>query len=188
MMKFSVLLTVTGLPDRSYQEIDYGDVKRAVEKSGLDVSEGEPGDHDYVYLAKEDGMEDEELEEIRAHLRILGDGVTYDLKKFSWSERLGIEGRELTASGIIGKKAFRQLIDDLGAQADDCQTMGTLGGPLSGGMPYCVPDISFSIGSCSLLDSIRVTPVPCDRNGEPLEGDERTWDRLRSATLAVFAD
>jgi len=187
MMKFSVLATVVGLPDeRDYSELDYADAKKAFGSSGLDVDESEPGDTDYEYFAHEDGIEDEQLAEIRAHIRILGDGVTYSVKSYSWSSRIAIEGRTLTASGIIGKAEFTKLIDDLGAFAEDCQTMGTLGGPLSDGIPTCVPDIPFRFESRGLLESIRVTPVPCDRNGEPLSGDERTWDRLRAATLAVY--
>lgn len=184
MLKFSVLANFTAVHDfYLMSDLTYQDCKRACEEAGLDFSESEPGDNDHTYLAK---IDDDKAAEIRAHLRILGDGVTYSAEKFTWCERMAIDAREITASGILTKDQFTRFIDSLGAFAEDCETLGSLGGPLSGGMPYLVPDVSFRCESPIVIECIRATPFPCDRNGEPLRGDERTWERVRNATLATY--
>lgn len=193
-MKFSVLISIVGLPyDRSLCDVTYIGAADALAKAVVDnddeefrLDESEMGDTDYEYLACEDGLSDEQITEIRAHLRILGDEVTYHLTDFGWASRIGIAGRTLTASGVLGKARFKRLIDDLGAYASDVETMGTLGGPLSGGMPTIVPDVDFVIESPLLIACIRVTPFPTDGKGEPLAGNEQTWPRLRRAMLSVF--
>jgi hypothetical protein len=184
MLKMSFIIEFVGVPDDySYHEFCYRDVKRVFDQHGIDYSESEPGDTDYAYLAQEDNLSEEVCAEIRAHWRILGDDVTYRKRDFTWAQRIGIDGQEIKAMGVLNKRQFAALIDDLGAFAEDVQTLGTLGGPLSLG---CVPDVSFRCESPCLIECIRVTPFPCNRAGEPLEGNEQTWDRLRGAMLAVF--
>ncbi len=161
-MKFSVVASFTGvLPehDSSYYPCDVTltDAIRACETAGIGESEpSEVGDSEYSYLADES-------------------------EKPNWFEHL----QDYQASGIVDRETLTRLIDDLGAFAEDCETMGTLGGPLApwGGI---VADIPFRIESQVLIECIRVTPIPCGTDGEPLKGDERTWDRVRAAMLAVY--
>ena len=166
-MQFSVLLSVAGIPDRyNYQETCYRDVLRACQAAGLAVDETEPGDSEYDYLATE-----------------TDDNPDPDSFWGEW--KAGVQ--DLTASGIIGKEAFTELMESIGAYPEDCETLGTLGGPLApwGGV---VPDISFRMECQELIDSIRVTPVPKRFEREPASPEEAedTWDRLRAAIFKYF--
>ena len=174
-MEFSVVAHFSGIPgEYSPCDTSYDDALRASQASGLSVDETEPGDSEYAYLATECGEPDP------------------DSWWGKWKERV----QDCTVSGIIGRDAFTRWLDDLGAFAEDCGTMGTLGGPLApwGGV---VADISFRIESQVLIESIRATPIPGTVD-EPLgkvrgaTDDERgadadrIWQRIRKATLAVY--
>lgn len=156
-MRFSIVATFTGkMDDRGY-EASLEDAIDAATGAGLDIDEPcEIGESEYSYLAGE--SPDNE-----------------------WYKGL----QDVQASGILDRKQFERFIEDLGAYAEDCLTMGTLGGPLSGGMLYCVPDISFMMESSRLIESIRVTPIPSKY--EPSgQCNERTWDRLRAVMLKLY--
>jgi len=191
-MQFSVVATFAGIPNVYSHDTSYGDVLRACENAGFDVSESEPGDTDYRYLASEHYPSTdfewtdlpEDAQERADAIDALAEKHGVDSDDFWW--RWGWDAQEIQVAGILDKKAFSRWLDDLGAFAEDCQTLGTLGGPLSDGMPYVVPDIPFRMESQILIESIRATPIPTDHKGEPLRGDQHTWDRLRKATLAVY--
>ena len=164
-MKFSVVAKFSGCEgpawDLTVKDVERESVRR-LGAQAVDVTE--PGDSEYAYLA------DEGSEEWR-------------------------EAYDVTVSGLFDRETFDAWVDALYLRADDTETMGTLGGPLSMG---CVPDIVFELREQWVIDSIRVTPVIEDRNGEPLPNmervpeeqradvAERTWQRIRKATLAVY--
>lgn len=159
-MHFSVVATVSGIPDRCHAyDLCYNDCKRAFEASGLAMDETEPGDSAYSYLAEEDGTSEFWQE---------------------WGEKV----QDLTASGIIKRSVFTELVKSLGAYAEDVETLGTLGGPLGLGL---VADIVFEVESQEVIVSMRVTPIPCHPvTGEFLTGNKLSWPRIRKAMLAVY--
>lgn len=198
-MKFSLLAKFSGYDCWSH-ELTISDLNRDLPefcaKHGLSYDISKPGDSEYEYLGREN-----------QHVEF----KTNDDDKHFWKTRYGdtcaerfeteLEAREhaakelsepwllaqdIAVSGVLGKAAFKEFVDLLGAYAEDVQTMGTLGGPLSpwGGV---VPDISFTMEQPLIIECIRATPIPC-RKDEPMRGDERTWDRVRAATLAVFGN
>ncbi len=73
-------------------------------------------------------------------------------------QQSGFKRRELAsvmAQGILPARDFFKLCDDMGVLFDDCETMGTLGGPLGG----LVPDMAFTHESSLLVLSLRATPI-----------------------------
>jgi len=81
----------------------------------------------------------------------------------------GFKRRELAstmAQGILPAREFFKLCDDMGVIFEDCETMGTLGGPLGGH----VPDMAFSHESSLLVLSLRATPIV---------STERAWNFVR---------
>ena len=201
-MRFSVLLSVTGIPGHTpYHELNYGDVKRAAESVELAVDESEPGQTEYAYLAREqyhcqfhDGVEwdcrdcpegcdcAEKATEAYREACEAEHGINPERPPLWW--QWGWEAQDLQASGIIDREAFDRLIDDLGAIAEDVQTLGTLGGPAN---PIGIaPDIDFRIESEGLISTVRVTPLPdrARQSDRPL--DEGDWQRVRSAMLSCY--
>ena len=157
-MKFSILAKFTGnMEDRGY-ELNLTDAMRVSNEAGLAVDDEpcEIGDSEYQYLSEEDsGCE--------------------------WYDAL----QDIQASGIVSREQLEMFLDGLGAFAEDCETMGTLGGPLSDGMPYIVPDISFICESPILIECIRITPIPS--KFEPNSClTEASWGRTRKAMLSLY--
>lgn len=138
----SVVASFAGIPGEfSPCDTSYDDAKRASEKAGLSIDETEPGESEYAYLATECGEPDDE-----------------DSWWYKWKR--GVQ--DLTVSGVIPWEAFREWCDEIGAFPEDCLTMGTLGGPLSGGFPSLVWDIPFRCESQVIVESIRATPFLAD--------------------------
>lgn len=81
----------------------------------------------------------------------------------------GFKRRELAcvqAQGILPAREFFKLCDKMGVIFEDCETMGTLGGPLGGH----VRDMAFSHESSLLVLSLRATPMV---------STERAWNFVR---------
>lgn len=90
------------------------------------------------------------------------------------------ELREVTVTGIVSFTEAMRYLDHIGAIYEDCETMGTLGGPLSGGFPSIVPDMPFNIESQLVVASIRITPFIIDTEAKCICAmREATWDRIR---------
>ena len=85
------------------------------------------------------------------------------------------ELREIQVEGIVPLDDALDYLDHIGAIFEDCETMGTLGGPLGIGI---VPDMSFRTESQLVISSIRITPFWCD-NGDWSPLSEASWERLR---------
>lgn len=85
---------------------------------------------------------------------------------------------EVTVSGVASFSEVMHYLDHIGAGYEDCETMGTLGGPLGIGV---VPDFPFYIESNLVIGSIRVTPVIIDTETDSVcTMTEATWNRIRA--------
>lgn len=209
-MKFSVCATFSGIAcDTKYypSDVTYDDVRRDLRSLNIEFTETEDGDSEYLYCAKEQignlnaFLADVCLRVSAAHdvplpseddsgygwqiefLRLHCDND--DLQGLSFWERFAIRGRDMTVNCVLDKSQFSRFVDAIGAVANDCNTLGTLGGPLGG----IVPDVDFRIESSALIASFRATPFfsrfalnECDSE----ERAERIWARLRAATIAVY--
>ena len=78
-------------------------------------------------------------------------------------------------------KQFDEFVNYCGLVAEDVQTMGSLGAPGCG--LGCSPAISFTSDDPDAIQSAYVTPLPEVRKES---GDERDWERVRSAMLSVY--
>lgn len=85
------------------------------------------------------------------------------------------ELRNIQVEGIVPFGQAMAYLDHIGAIFEDCETMGTLGGPLGLGI---VPDIPFEIESALVIGSIRITPFwSTGDDWTPLT--ESSWERVR---------
>jgi hypothetical protein len=85
------------------------------------------------------------------------------------------ELREIQVEGIVSFEQALAYLEHIGAVYEDCETMGTLGGPLGIGI---VPDIPFNIESQLVVGSIRITPIWFDGE-EWSPPTEASWERIR---------
>ncbi|MFA5572180.1 MAG: hypothetical protein WDA42_03660 [Candidatus Bathyarchaeia archaeon] len=159
-MMFSMVASFTGVLNEDFDDgryrydCDLDDIVQLCKQHNIPYDITEEGDSEYSYLAEESPEEE-------------------------WFQHL----RDVTIGVFLERKQFKAFVEDLGAYAEDCQTMGTLGGPLGYGV---VPDIPMRMKSSQILDSIRVTPCPLV-NGEPIHLDtEEKWDRVREAFLEAY--
>lgn len=90
---------------------------------------------------------------------------------FEWDEL-----REIQVEGVVTFEQAIEYLEHIGATFEDCETMGTIGGPLGIGI---VPDMPFKVESRLVVSSIRITPFWADRNGEWSPLTEASWERLR---------
>jgi len=82
---------------------------------------------------------------------------------------------------ILNREQFDEFIDRCNLVAEDVQTMGSLGTPGCGF--GWAPAISFASSDPDAIQSCYVTPLPqVEKDGY----DERDWERLRGAVLAVY--
>lgn len=85
------------------------------------------------------------------------------------------ELRSIQVEGVVPFGQAMAYLDHIGAVYEDCETMGTLGGPLGIGI---VPDIPFTIESALVIASIRITPFwSAGDDWTPLT--EASWERVR---------
>jgi len=98
-----------------------------------------------------------------------------------------LEGRWGTGShrkwcAILTRKQFDKFVQRCGLVAEDVETMGSIGAP---GFGFgWAPAISFHNDDPDAIVSAYVTPLP---EVEKEHFDDRDWDRVRSAMLAVYA-
>lgn len=79
---------------------------------------------------------------------------------------------------ILTREQFDEFIDHCGLQAEDTETMGSLGAPGCGF--GWAPAISFNSDDPDAIQSAYVTPLVRENCGE------RDWDRVKSAMIAVY--
>jgi hypothetical protein len=175
-LKYSVLISVTGIPDNeTMMETNYKDFRGVCREIGLQIDETEPGDSEYSYLATESGEPE--------------DGNYW----YDWKHKV----QDLTANGIINFDQLETLCDETGIYPDGCETMGTLGGPLGG----IVRDINFECESESIIVSVRITPfedIPEDESGltqldafppseeEIARKNDAIWEAVKEAVMEKF--
>lgn len=124
--------------------------------------------------------------------RITADESDYDIWD-SWDlppvdEETGEEKRDpdkvyddlmvVSVSGVASFSEVMRYLSHIGAGYEDCETMGTLGGPLGIGV---VPDFPFYTESNLVVASIRVTPVIIDTEDDSVcTMTKATWNRIRA--------
>ena len=82
---------------------------------------------------------------------------------------------------ILDRGQFDQFIEPCDLMAEDVQTMGSLGAP---GFGFgWAPAISFTSDDPEAIQSAYVTPLPEVHKDH---GNERDWERVRGAVLAVY--
>lgn len=153
------------------------------EATGEDAEPTEPYNSEYNYLAKEGGIPErilDRLEESSGETRFQ---ICRKLKEQYPRESFWACISDIQVSGILDRDTLFGFLDAIGASFEDCETLGTLGGPLApwGGV---VPDFPFNVESQALISSIRITPALCklvDGEWEPCRGpSEWEWDAIKA--------
>ncbi len=82
---------------------------------------------------------------------------------------------------VLTRAQFDEFIQRTGLIAEDVQTMGSIGAP---GFGFgWAPAISFNGDDLDAIQSAYVTPLP---EVEKDHFDDRDWERVRGAVLAVY--
>lgn len=140
----------------------------------------EPFDSEYNYLAREGGIPRKILDRLEEASGGTKFQICRKLKELYPRESFWACISDIQVSGILDRKTLFEFLDDIGAIYEDCETMGTLGGPLSIGI---VPDFPFHVESQALISSIRITPILCKQEGEewiPCRApNEDQWERIK---------
>lgn len=83
--------------------------------------------------------------------------------------------------GVLIREQFDEFIRHTGLVAESCETMGSIGAP---GLGFgWAPAISFTGDDQDAIQNAYVTPLP---EVEKDSFDDRDWDRVRGAVLAVY--
>ena len=164
----SVLATFEGINPTEYYPCDsYARHMLPLPEHGLGYTDEEIFESEYdsgmwerFNIAPEDEEERIEAEE---EMEAKGEWKAWD------------ELRNIQVQGIVTFGQAMAYLDHIGAVFEDCETMGTLGGPLGIGI---VPDMPFRIESALVIGSIRITPFWSDGDEwTPLT--EASWERVR---------
>lgn len=82
---------------------------------------------------------------------------------------------------VLNREQFNEFVDHCGLFAERTETMGSIGAP---GFGYgWAPAVSFRSDDPDAIQSAYVTPIP---EVERESCDERDWQRVRGAVLAVY--
>lgn len=162
----SVLATFEGINPTEYYPCDsYARHMLPLPEHGLSYTDDEIFESEYddgIWKSFSIAPEDEE-ERIEAEDELGGAFRGWD------------EIRNIQVEGIVPFGQAMAYLDYIGATFEDCETMGTLGGPLGIGI---VPDMPFTIEGALVIGSIRITPFWSDGNDwTPLT--EASWERVR---------
>lgn len=158
-------------------ETTLSDVLRDWPGEGMEPSA--PFDSEYSYCAREGSIPERILDRLD---ETSGETRFQICRKIK--ERFPLESfwaciSDVQGSGIFTRETAFDFLDSIGARFEDCETMGTLGGPLGG---WC-PDFPFNVESQALISSIRVTPILCKVNDsgdlEPIRPpSEWQWEKM----------
>lgn len=103
--------------------------------------------------------------------------------EYTYLEGAWENGQHRKWAAVLDREHFDEFVSKLGLYADSTPTMGSIGAP---GLGFGVsPAISFSRDDPDAILSAYVTPVP-ETNKE--HGDERDWNRVVNAVVAVYGD
>ncbi len=104
------------------------------------------------------------------------DQYEYDYLEGSWEY-----GHHRKWAALLNREQFDQFIARCNLIAENIQTMGSLGAP---GFDFgWAPALSFNGHDPCAIQNAYVTPIP---EVERETCDERDWQRVRSAMLAVY--
>lgn len=164
----SIIATFEGINPTEYYPCDpYASHMLPLPEHGLSYTDDEIFESEYdsgVWERFNIAPEDEE-ERIKAEEEMEAKGEWK-----AWDEL-----RNIQVQGIVTFGHAMAYLDHIGAIFEDCETMGTLGGPLGLGI---VPDIPFTIESALVIGSIRITPFW--NNGDDWTSlTEASWERVR---------
>jgi hypothetical protein len=82
---------------------------------------------------------------------------------------------------VLTREQFDKFVQETGLVAEDVQTMGSIGAP---GFRFgWAPAISFNGDDPDAIQNAYVTPIP---EVEKDHFDDRDWERVRGAVLAVY--
>jgi hypothetical protein len=91
----------------------------------------------------------------------------------------GDDVASVDAQGILPAREFFKMCDDMGVICEDCETMGSIGGPLGGH----VPDVPYTIESPLVVLSMRATPFLQSEDGTQSALSPASWERIRGAMV-----
>ena len=149
---------------------------------GEELEPSEPGDSEYSYCAEEngaDGIKGAAIDALHG-----GNQKIAEWAVSRWGNDSDIWWATLSdvqVSAFVPARKFLELLN-FWFRDDECETLGTLGGPLGG----VVPDIPYSAESRELIASIRATPVCCTGDqGDYAPMTSASWDRFRGLVRRV---
>jgi hypothetical protein len=102
--------------------------------------------------------------------------------EFSYLEGRWENGHHRKWVAVLTRDQFDEFVRDCSLIAEDVQTLGSLGAP-GCGLGWS-PAISFRSDDADAIQAAHVTPLP---ETKKVRFDERDWERVRSAVLAVYA-
>ena len=104
-----------------------------------------------------------------------------DQFEYGYLEGRWEDGHHRKWVAVLNREQFDQFTRRTGLTAEDVQTMGSIGAP---GCGYgWAPAISFNGDDPDAIQSAYVTPLP---KVEKEHFDDRDWERVRGAVLAVY--
>ncbi|HEX6986383.1 MAG TPA: hypothetical protein VF170_13455, partial [Planctomycetaceae bacterium] len=90
-------------------------------------------------------------------------------------------GRHGKWAALLTREQFDEFVEATGLYAENTETMGSLGAPGFGW--GWAPAVSFVSDDPDAIQSAYVTPIPETTRAR---SDERDWERVRGAVLAVY--
>jgi hypothetical protein len=116
------------------------------------------------------------------HVAVLWDETQGDDHyEYSYLEGRWQEGHHRQWGAILTRAEFDEFVEHCGLKAEDVRTLGSIGAPGCG--VGSAPAISFTSNEEDAIQSAYVTPLPETTKDH---GDERDWERVRTAVLAVY--
>ena len=101
--------------------------------------------------------------------------------EYTYLEGRWEKGKHRKWTALLTRKQFDAFVEKLGLVAEDVETMGSLGAP-GFGFGWS-PAISFNGDDEDAILNAYVTPIP---EVEKASYDDRDWQRVREAVLAVY--
>jgi hypothetical protein len=101
--------------------------------------------------------------------------------EYGYLEGCWENGHHRKWAAILDREQFEEFISRCGLTADSTPTMGSLGAP-GFGFGWS-PAISFDSNDPNAIQCAYVTPIP---EVSRTHADERDWERMRGAVLAVY--
>jgi hypothetical protein len=104
-----------------------------------------------------------------------------DQYEYGYLEGCWENGHHRKWCALLTREQFEEFIEHCDLFAEDVQTLGSLGAP---GFGFgWAPAISFRSDDPNAIQSAYVTPIP---EVEKDRFDERDWERVRGAVLAIY--